>query len=165
MSRINARRMHVQHHGTIEAPVDEVFPLACPYAEYEWISGWDCEIIYSESGRNENGCIFTEKLSLPFLHDADGGSTMWMTVLYDPTNHRVHFVLTTDISAIKYEIEMDASGNRATDIRLDLTLTALNERGNRFVENGGEEKVSMMLAGLGQMLKHYCETGEMLTRS
>ena len=38
----------------------------------------------------------------------------------------------------------------------------LNERGNTFIDRGGKGKVSAMLAGLGHMLKHYCETGEML---
>jgi hypothetical protein len=50
----------------------------------------------------------------------------------------------------------------ATLIKLDLVLTARDERGNTFIASDGRRKVSAMLMGLGHMLKRYCETGEML---
>jgi len=162
MSSFTAKRMQVTQEGRINAPVDQVFPLACPYEEYKWIDGWDCEIIYSESGKVEDGCIFTEKRSLPLLHDAEGGATTWYAVLYDPDDFRLHFVLLTDISVIKYKIEMEAAGDGETLVKLDLLLTARNQRGNTFIVSDGRKKVSAMLMGLGRMLKHYCETGEML---
>ena len=162
MSSFTAKRMQVTQEGRINAPVDQVFPLACPYEEYKWIDGWDCEIIYSESGKVEDGCIFTEKRSLPLLHDAEGGVTTWYAVLYDPDDFRLHFVLLTDISVIKYKIEMEAAGDGETLVKLDLLLTARNQRGNTFIVSDGRKKVSAMLMGLGRMLKHYCETGEML---
>ena len=162
MSSFTAKRMQITQEGRINAPVDQVFPLACPYEEYKWIDGWDCDIIYSESGKVEDGCIFTEKRSLPMLHDAEGGATTWYAVLHDPDDFRLHFILLTDISIIKYKIEMEAAGDGATLIKLDLMLTARNERGNTFIASDGRKKVSAMLMGLGHMLKHYCETGEML---
>ena len=162
MSDFKAKRIRIANEGQIRAPVSQVFPLACPHEEYKWIDGWDCDIIYSDSGKVENGCIFTEKRSVPLLHDSDGGVTTWIAVLHDPRTYRLHFVLMTDISAIKYAIEMEDAGDDVTTIKLDFTLTALNQRGNHFIESGGEEKVGMMLAGLGHMLKHYCETGRML---
>jgi hypothetical protein len=165
MSSFKAKRIQVTQEGRIDAPVEQVFPLACPYEEYKWIDGWDCEILYSESGKVEDGCIFTETRSVPFLHDTEGGETTWYAVLHDPDDFRLHFVLLTEISIIKYKIEMEASADGATQARLDLVLTARNERGNAFIDVDGREKVSAMLAGLGHMLKHYAETGEMLKLS
>ena len=165
MSSFEAKRMQVTQEGRIDAPVDRVFPLACPYEEYKWIDGWDCEILYSESGKVEDGCIFTERLSAPLLHDAEGGVTTWYAVLHDPDDFRLHFVLLTDISIIKYKIEMEAAADGATQATLDLVLTARNERGNAFIDGDGREKVSAMLTGLGHMLKHYSETGAMLKLS
>jgi hypothetical protein len=162
MSSFTAKRLQVTQEGRINAPVDRVFPLACPYEEYKWIDGWDCDITYSESGKIEDGCIFTEERSVPLLHDAEGGKTTWYAVLYDPDTFRLHFVLLTDISIIKYKIEMEASEDGATLAKLDLVLTARNERGNNFIDGDGKKNVSAMLAGLGHMLKHYSETGEML---
>lgn len=165
MPKFKAKRIRIATRDSIRAPVSRVFPLACPYEEYKWIDGWDCDIIYSDSGKVEDGCIFTETRSAPLLHDSDSGATTWVAVLHDPESYRLHFVLMTDISVIKYEIDMEDAGGGATTIKLDLTLTALNERGNQFIENGGGEKVGAMLAGLGHMLKHYCETGRMLRAS
>ena len=162
MSSFTAKRMQITQEGRINASVDQVFPLACPYEEYKWIDGWDCDIIYSESGKIEDGCIFTEERSVPLLHDAEGGATTWYAVLHDPDDFRLHFVLVTDISIIKYKIEMEAAVDGATLVTLDMVLTALNERGNTFIANDGRKKVSAMLMGLGHMLKHYSEAGEML---
>jgi hypothetical protein len=162
MSSFTARRIQTTQQGQIHAPVDLVFPLACPYEEYKWIDGWDCDIIYSQSGKVEDGCIFTETRSMPMLYDAEGGATTWYAVLHDPDDFRLHFVLLTDISIIKYKIEMEAAADGTTRIKLDLVLTARNERGNTFIATDGRKNVSAMLMGLGHMLKHYCETGEML---
>lgn len=162
MSSFAAERIHVTQEERINAPVDRVFPLACPYEEYKWIDGWDCDIIHSESGKIEDGCIFAEKLSVPFLHDCDDGVTTWYAVLHDPEDFRLQFVLVTPISIIKYRIEMEDAGDNTTAAEFDFTLTARNDRGNAFIDRGGKEKVSAMLAGLGLMLKHYCESGEML---
>ena len=162
MAGFKAERMRVTQEGRIEAPVEKVFPLACPQAEYEWIDGWDCDIIHSESGKIEDGCVFTENRSVPLLHDSEGGATTWYAVLYEPGAYRLHFVLLTGISVIKYKIEMEDSGDGATLIKLDFTLTALNDRGNTYIERGGEQKVAAMLAGLGHMMKHYAETGKKL---
>ena len=162
MSSFTAKRMQITQEGRINAPVDQVFPLACPYEEHKWIDGWDCDIIYSQSGKVEDGCIFTEERSVPMLHDAEGGATTWYAVLYEPDDFRLHFVLLTDISIIKYKSEMKAATDDATLIKLDLVLTARNQRGNTFIASDGRKKVSAMLMGLGHMLKHYCETGETL---
>jgi hypothetical protein len=101
MSSFAAERIHVTQEGRINAPVNRVFPLACPYEEYKWIDGWDCDIIYSDSGKIEDGCIFTEERSVPLLHDSDDGATTWYAVLHDPQDFRLHFVLVTPISIIK----------------------------------------------------------------
>ncbi|MHC4163561.1 MAG: hypothetical protein ACYSUM_15650 [Planctomycetota bacterium] len=87
---------------------------------------------------------------------------MWFTSLYNPDRHQVHFVLITPISVAQYEIHMKAASADTTRASLDLTLTATTPEGNAFVEAGGKGRVEAMLAGLARMLKHYCESGEML---
>jgi hypothetical protein len=44
--------------GHLSFPPDLVFPLLCPVREYEWLDGWECEMIYSTSGIAEDSCIF-----------------------------------------------------------------------------------------------------------
>ncbi len=157
----SGKRIRCTVSGTVQAPVDEVFPLACPVEEYKWIDGWQCNLVYSESGKVEKGCIFTESMSAPFLGYTKG-STTWFTALYDRNHHRVHFILITPISVAQYEIHMEAASADTTRAKLDLTVTGTTQQGNAFVEADAKDKTQAMLAGLARMLKHYCESGEML---
>jgi uncharacterized protein YndB with AHSA1/START domain len=42
----------------VAAPPDRVFPLLCPVREREWVPGWDAEVVRSDSGVAELGCVF-----------------------------------------------------------------------------------------------------------
>ncbi|NQU66991.1 MAG: SRPBCC family protein [Candidatus Marinimicrobia bacterium] len=87
---------------SINAPVDQVFPLASPVEEYKWIPGWKCDLIHCPNDRVELGTIFSEISSAPFLMGSFGGETTWTTVLYDPENYKIHFRLEKS-SGIKRE--------------------------------------------------------------
>ena len=52
---------------SINAPVDEVFPLACPVKEYLWIPGWKCNLIHCPNERVELGTVLSELSSTRFL--------------------------------------------------------------------------------------------------
>jgi hypothetical protein len=163
MNPNKTKRLHRTHQQEIAAPVDVVFPLACPVEEYKWIDGWQCEMIYSEGGKNENNCIFSEKMSAPVLFPSTGlGATTWYTTLWDTAGHRVHFVLITSLSVAKYDIEMLDKGGAETLVQWDFTLTALNEEGNRHVDEATAEGMTRILTFIGDSLRHYCETGEIL---
>ena len=90
----------------INAPVQEVFPLACPVMEYKWIPGWKCELIHCPNGHVELGCIFNEISSAPVLADSIAQKTTWTAVLYEPDNFRVHYRLVNKISSSLYKIEL-----------------------------------------------------------
>jgi len=49
--------------------VRQVFRLACPVKEDDWLPGWrdKREIVYSESGVAELGCVLPDKTSFPTL--------------------------------------------------------------------------------------------------
>ena len=38
--------LQVEYETRIAAPVDAVFPLACPVEEYKWIPGWKCDLVH-----------------------------------------------------------------------------------------------------------------------
>ena len=49
----------IKHHVMqIAASPAVVFPLLCPVREADWIDGWSCEMLHSESGLAELGCVF-----------------------------------------------------------------------------------------------------------
>lgn len=163
MSPSKAKRVHCTHQQEVAAPVDTVFPLACPVEEYKWIDGWQCEMIYSEGGKNENNCVFCEEMSAPFLFpSANLGATIWYTTLWDATRHRVQFSLITSLSVAKFEIEMQDKAGGNTLVQWDFTLTAVNDEGNRHIDGSTSDRMTGMMNFLGDSLKHYCKTGEIL---
>ena len=84
MSAFTALRRSHQHTQLNDAPPDRVFPLLCPVREAEWVPGWKHQMIYSESGVAEDGCVF-------MTPNESGPETVWQVTCYDPSNFRIAF--------------------------------------------------------------------------
>ncbi|MFC1539472.1 hypothetical protein ACFL6H_08610 [Candidatus Latescibacterota bacterium] len=156
----NDHSIRVEVIRSIKAPVQDVFPLACPVMEYKWIPGWKCELIHCPNGYVELGCIFNEISSAPILADSISRKTTWTAVLYEPDRFRVHYRLENKVSSSLYKIEFEAEASGRTKSRLEITYTPINKMGK-----GTEGKLRLMLSALSLMLKHYCEHGEMVKSS
>jgi hypothetical protein len=150
---------------SIKAPVDQVFPLACPVEEYKWIPGWKCNLIHCPNDRVERGTIFSEISSAPFLIGSFQGKTTWTVVMHDPESYKIHFRLDNKNSSSLYKIELKDNGIGGTEGKLDFTYNATNKKGNKLVGKNLEGKIHIMLSILNAMLQHYCETNEMLSFS
>ena len=59
MTDFQAKRIIRHYKERIAASPSQIFPLLCPVREYDWLEGWDCDMIYSESGFAENNNVFT----------------------------------------------------------------------------------------------------------
>lgn len=150
----NKKSHTVKLHGT----PDSIFPLLCPVREEEWTVGWEkdtYELIYTESGFNEEGCIF--RTSYP-----NGFDTLWVCTLFDKDKHEVEFLVNVkDLVIRKMNILLTAGENNMTDARFEYTVTAITEKGNTVVENL-EEDVVKSASGLGMMINYYLENGKKL---
>jgi hypothetical protein len=163
MSNFKAKRVCVTHEERIKATPDECFALACPVEELKWIDNWRFDMIYSDSGRNEDNCIFREDMSGTAVLNLPGLSTYWYTTLYDTANHRFHSLLMYgDKAAGKFEFEAGDDGDGYSIGSWRLTYTALNEEGNDIADDSLKDRMSFMLTFLGRSAKHYLETGEIL---
>ena len=149
----------------IKAPVDKVFPLCCPVEEYKWIPGWKCNLIHCPNDRVEQGTIFSEISSAPFLMGSFQGKTTWTAVMHDSESYKLHFRLDNKNSSSLYKIELEDNGKGGTEGKLDFTYNAINKKGNKLVGKNLEGKIYIMLSIINAMLQHYCETNEMLSFS
>ena len=147
----------------VKAPVEKVFPLCCPVEEYRWIPGWKCHLIHCPNDKVELGTIFSEVSSAPFLLSSFRGKTTWTAIMHDPDNHKLHFRLDNEKSSSLYTIELQDDGRGGTVGALDFTYTAINDKGGGYAGKNMEEKIRVMLSIISAMLRHYCETGKMLT--
>ena len=156
MNEFQAKRVKREFREKISATPSEIFPLLCPVREYDWLDGWSCEMIYSDSGVVENNCIFTS--SFPA-----GDKQTWITTSHDAENYSKEFlVINPDSRVMRFGVSLRDCGNSTTEAHWTMLITALNEQGNTLVEGYTEEVHNNVMGMLAQSLKHYCETGSKL---
>jgi len=158
MNKLRTKRIICTHEEEIKAPLDKIFPLLCPVEELKWIDNWQYQLVYTDSGVNENNCIFREDMSGAVLFDSPV-TIMWITTLHDPDS-RIQFVLICgEMAVIKFDIELRDQGNGISSIQFKFTYTPLKEDA---VDETTKGKLMTILTFLAASLKHYCETGELL---
>jgi len=157
------KTINIQKEILISAPAEEILPLACPVREYDWIEGWKCQLVHCPHGKNEEGVIFYEKMSTPFLLGSIGGKTKWTTIVFDPEDHKVHFNWANKHATALYKMEFHPTNGNSTKLQLDLAYKIKNTKGQRKYDDRLEYKIGFMIEGLGIMLKYYCENKEILS--
>lgn len=152
--RTRIKRSHTLH---INAPRHKVFPLLCPVREHDWIEGWNGQVIYSESGVMEDGCIFEA--------DVPGfGRVLWTVTQYDTencTSQSVRVDPTISWSTIHFTLTDAEEGG--TCWLWDETMTALTDAGDARLAGFSEELFAMQMTHLEAALNHYCTTGQILS--
>lgn len=148
-------KTHMTVSETMNLPfaAETIWPQLCPTREYDWIETWACELVHSESGYNEYGCVF--RTDLP----TEGDET-WVTSRFEP-HERIEFVRSNTDRVIHFVIELDPDGEGGTNVKWTHHVTALNAAGIDYIkEKPAAFKVQMSM--LNTMLSHYLRTGEML---
>ena len=150
--RARLRFSETQH---IDATPEAIFPLLCPVREYDWIPGWECELIYTESGLAEDGCIFRTDTSVDDIHDT------WVVSRYEPPR-RLSFVRVNPLRAIRYDIVLEPGDDGSTRLLWSQEITALDEAGDAHVAAMREDDFTHLIETEERMLEHYLKTGEAL---
>lgn len=138
----------------LDAPPERVFPLLCPVLEYDWIEDWRCEVLYTQSGVAEEGCIFRTRVA-PALQ------MTWVVSRYE--------------APWKIEFACVAPGSHVMRLRLELRprhtgstliwnkeITATDPAGEAVIAHQVTSEHQVRTRLLEKMLKHYLSTGSML---
>lgn len=159
---IEHKRVEAAVTREIRASARKIFPLACPVEELRWIPDWDYQLIYSKSGVNELNCIFNEdKSGLHFFEKPM--TTTWFTTTHDPSRYLVIFHIALGGTAvIRLEIRLRAVGENLSSSTWHMVFTALDDEANAMPVETIKTRMELMMAFLADLLKHYCETGEMM---
>lgn len=153
MSAFTSNHITVSEEMRLPFSAETIWPQLCPTREYDWIESWDCELVHSESGYNELGCVF--RTDLP----TETGVETWTTTRFEPYE-RIEFVRTNTSRTIRFIIELEPDGD-GTLLRWTHHVTPLDETGNEYVRHK-PEAFRQSIQMLERMLAHYLETGEML---
>lgn len=158
MNTFAGKRTVERYNGRIDAPPGEVFPLLCPIREYDWLDGWACNMIYSDSGVAENNCIFESEF-------ASGIEATWVTIKRDEENFLFEFIiLFPGLAVARMDYSLMENGDGTTTFHWVRTMTGLSENGNQMVDQTAGEPFRQIMDWVVDSLNHYLRTGKMLKR-
>jgi len=155
-TNFKAKRVSRSYCQTINAPSDKVFPLLCPVYEAEWLDGWDYNLIYSESGHAEKGCVF----STPYQDEKD---TIWIITKHDKENGLIEFVrVTPESRASILSIAVKPKTENTSTVDIKYTYTAISKEGNKFIDEFTEDSFLKAVKFWENSMNYYLETGKRL---
>lgn len=157
MKKTDSKRIVREYRMVQKAGPAQVFPLLCPVREYDWIPLWHCELLHTQSGVAELGCVFRTDFGDQW------GPEIWVVSHYRP-GEKIAFVRTGALRTTRYEVILagDYDDTAMTHLTWRQEITGLNPVGNRLLAAGDDEFQTMM-AALNDMLAHYLATGKSLS--
>jgi hypothetical protein len=118
------RRRMITHRQVFQTTPDKLFPLLCPTREYDWIDGWHCELIYSQSLRQEyNLIIRTDFFQL---------DEVWVISHFEP-NRSIEFTRFSQDLSVKVDIAIRDNLDGTSTGDWTIYATALTARGNEVL--------------------------------
>jgi hypothetical protein len=159
MNRIDSGRVVRSYTQRIEAPPERVFPLLCPVREAEWLDGWGdaVEILHSDSGLAEDGCVFrTVTPGRP--------ETVWMITRHDAAAGVVEFVrVTPGLVATRLTIRVTGCADGSSSVLVTYVFTPLGAAGREFVQQAHSEAgFRKDLAWWEASMNHWLRSGARL---
>lgn len=136
----------------ISAPTSIVFPLLCPIREYEWIDGWKCDLIYSDSGVAEDLCVFKTNTP-PF------GEETWVCTRYE-LNKAIRYTRFSNNVIVVTDIELSDNDDSKSFWTWTLSVLSMNETGNSIINSFTPDVMHDKLKGLEVLLEHFITTGQ-----
>lgn len=146
----------------IQAAPDRVFPLLCPVLEAQWLEGWSdaYEMIHSDSGVAEEGCVFRTK-------STGRPETIWMITRHDPRERIVEFFRVTEgLVATRLTIGVKAAPDASSSVEISYTFTPLSAAGADFIrKNHSQDAFRHDMVFWEDSMNHWLRTGETLRAS
>jgi hypothetical protein len=157
-STFKAKRVTRQFVQKINAAPSVVHALICPVKEAEWLEGWDYELIFSQSGLAEYGCVFTSQSA--------GEETIWLITKRDDVRCETEFArIIPGSRAALVTVSIQDSGHQTSRVTIRYTITALTAAGNQFIDNFTEENFTKDMRFWEATMNHYLKTGKALPQS
>ena len=135
-------------------PPEDVFPMLCPVREYEYLPGWECDIVYLDSGLAEQGGVFT---TAP--HGVGEQGDVWVISRYDP-DRAIEFVRINNMRSVVLRIELQGTETGGTVVTWEQVITGLTEEGNHHIQKLEQSDYTAMLSHFQELLQHYFDSGK-----
>ena len=149
---MSGKRITRSFNTALSSPPEQVFPLLCPVREYDWIPQWQCELVYTQSGSAELGCVFKTDFK-----DHPGPET-WVVCTYDKDS-RVGFVKTGTHCTTRYNVSLERQKGGST-ITWEQEITSLDEQGDMILELMTAEVYEEKMQHINRLLEYYLLHGK-----
>ena len=157
MPTLNAKRVSHEYTQINDAPPEKVFPLLCPVREANWVPGWEYNLIYSESGVAEDGCVF----STP---NDNGTETVWMVTRYDPAAYTIAYAwVEPGMVATQLRISLAPAPGGKTYAHIRYVYTGLSPAGNSTLERYTPDWFGEKMQSWEAAINHYLRTGKLIS--
>jgi hypothetical protein len=147
------RRLVTSDKHKFNHPCADIFTLACPVKEDDWLPGWRKmkNLIYSESGFAELGCVFTTKY-MPHLM----GSATWVINVYEPYE-KIQYSAVNDKIVYQIQWTLKTLSNGCVVV-VTRTWTAITIEAEEFLGRF-EKSIGEKPPDLFSLIDHYLTTG------
>ncbi|NOX33202.1 MAG: hypothetical protein GXP56_05620 [Deltaproteobacteria bacterium] len=153
-----AKRVIRSYCQTINAEPEKVFPLLCPVREAEWLEGWKYNLIYSETGFAEEGCVFSTAYK-------GEENTIWIITKHDKDNHIVEFArFTPNSRTCVLTISVKSKGNNTSNVYITYNYTSISDEGNQFIDDFTETEFLDAVKFWEKSMNCFLEKGEKLKK-
>jgi hypothetical protein len=146
-----AVRIVKTHKMELCADARTIFPLLCPVKELDWIEGWDkiCNMIYTESGIAEEGCIFE-------TNKTPEGKSIWICNNYDLEKTKIEYIKhIIDKIIIKWSMEVKDESHNKSSIFVNYVVTSLTDEGNTYAKDYMEVTFPALMRGMEEGMNRY----------
>lgn len=145
------RRISFTAQRKFQASPEEIFPLLCPITELDWLPGWNCKLLHSQSGYAQLNCVFRTTFF--------GLDEIFICTRYEK-KLAVDYLRVSEHISGKLDIKLlDHYDGTTTGVWL-ITLSALDETGSVMLENISDAQELFQQAI--DALEYYLKNGEML---
>jgi uncharacterized protein YndB with AHSA1/START domain len=130
----------------VARPPADVFPLLCPVREREWIPGWSADVLHSESGLAELGCVFV-------AHLGEGRDATYVVTEHAPPR-RIAFAIFDGDAVETLAIDVREAGG-GSELDWARAATATTAAGAARIEASYPGGVYDRLGALERMLQDF----------
>lgn len=140
-------RKVITHRQTFDTTADKLFSLLCPTTEYDWMDGWHCELVYSQSLYHEYNAIFkTNYFNM---------EEVWVVSHFQP-NRIIEFVRVSEHVSVKVDARICDNLDGTCTGDWIINATALTEQGNEALRQmkPEDEPIGVLIDALDHYVKH-----------
>ncbi len=139
----------------LEFGAAEVFPLLCPVEEYAWYPAWECEMVFSNSGKAEQNAVFLTR-------EPDGIEAVQTIITHTPPAVIEFLIVKGNDSVQRLSISLHEIKKDLTELVWASSCITYSENGHNKERNSNNMTFQAFLDDRKKEMEYYLRNHEML---